>query len=69
MTSYEDLDIVELRHEYDAALERACDFARELAQAWEAGDTAWAAGVFIAFKQADSQVRRLRGVLQSGMVA
>lgn len=69
MTSYEDMDVVELRHAYTEALEKACGFAHELAQAWEAGDRAWAAGVFIAFKQADARVRRIKYVLQAGVVA
>lgn len=63
MTHFEDMDVVELRHEYQAALERACGFAREIAQSWEAGDWAHAAGVFVAFKAQDAQVRRLKRLL------
>ena len=57
------MDVVELRHEYQAALEEACNFAREIAQDWESGNWAHAAGVFVAFKAADSKVRHLKRLL------
>ena len=61
------MDVIELRHEYTAALERACDLARRMAQAYEAGDWAWQLALFGQFKVADAQVRRIKHFLQIGV--
>ena len=60
MSSYEAMDVVELRHEYQAALEEACGYAREIARLWEADDWSAAANMYVAFKSADSRVRHLK---------
>lgn len=61
--SYETMDVVELRHEYQAALERACELCRRMADAFEREDYVTAGGMHMAFKAQDAQVRRLKRLL------
>lgn len=63
MSSYEQMDVVELRHEYQDALEGACKLTRQIIEAWESGEFARAGALHMAFKAQDSRVRHLKRLL------
>lgn len=67
LVTYEDMDVIELRHAYTEALEAACELSRKLAQAYEAGDRVWMTAMFEQFKVADARVRRIKHCLQIGV--
>lgn len=57
------MDVVELRHEYQAALEGACVLTRQIIEAWESADFARAGALHMAFKAQDARVRQLKRLL------
>lgn len=63
MSSYDDCDVVELRHHYEEARDNACKLARQMAEAFERGDIVTAGGLHMAFKAQDARVRHLKRLL------
>lgn len=67
MSSYADMDAAELRHELDVWTAKTIEWSDELANAIDAHDMLRAVLLVHAYRQARTQMRRIRRYMQIGV--